>query len=145
MLRALIVILAAALALPAAAQASPVKITWPRADGYEPGQRFQDKIVRPSGSAWRSSARARAARSSARSRAERCAPHVHRGDAGDGDLRVARHRRQAPWRHHRLFAVYAGMPARQASHDSAPARRADQRLPAGRSTTTSSTRAKGAA
>ncbi|HEY6890300.1 MAG TPA: hypothetical protein VI300_21025, partial [Solirubrobacter sp.] len=44
MLRALPVILAAALALPAAAHAS-VRITWPRADGYEPGQRFAVKIA----------------------------------------------------------------------------------------------------
>lgn len=44
MLRTLLVILAAALALPAAAQAS-VKITWPRSDGYEPGKRFEVKIA----------------------------------------------------------------------------------------------------
>src|SRR3954469_408906 len=115
MLRVLIVVLAAALALPAAAHASPVKITWPRAGGYEPGQRFQTKIIsteRVRVALVRESTRGRIIRTIS-SRTLRAGTFTAAmPEMGNYALRVTAGRRQ--WRH-RLFAAYAKCPLATAS------------------------------
>ncbi|MDA0167315.1 hypothetical protein OM076_44050 [Solirubrobacter ginsenosidimutans] len=116
MLRALIVILAAALALPAAAQASPVKITWPGADGYEPGQRFEMKIAsteRVRVALVRESTSGKIIRTISRRTLRSGTFIAAMPEMGSYSLRVTAGQRR--WRH-RLFANYANCPLAKASN-----------------------------
>jgi hypothetical protein len=115
-LRALLVILAAALALPAAAHASPVKITWPRAGGYEPGQRFQVKIAstgRVRVALVRESTSGKIIRTISRRTLRSGTFTAAMPEMGSYALRVTAGRRH--WRH-RLFAAYATCPPAKASN-----------------------------